>query len=289
MTGAVRGVICAVLVLVAAGCGTAAPPAPPPPAQPPAPPPSVPAPSPAPPPAPTSEVKKAPEGFVRLRDVDSSILEEVRYATPHNFTGDPVPGYDEPMCVLTRPLAEALHEAQQRFLRQGYTLKVYDCYRPQQADDRFVEWAQDLDDQRMKAEFYPDFDKSQLYSAGYIAENSGHSRGSSVDLTLVRLPAPPQRAYVPGEPLVPCTEPAGKRFSDNSVDMGTGFDCFDALAHTDDPQVPGDVRAHRDVLRDGLSAVGLRNYPGEWWHFSLRQEPYPNGYFDFPVNSAAFR
>ncbi|WP_245775683.1 M15 family metallopeptidase [Saccharopolyspora flava] len=233
-------------------------------------------------------MKHAPEGFVRLRDVDPTILEEVRYATPHNFTGDPVPGYDEPMCVLTRPLAEALREAQKGFRAQGYTLKVYDCYRPQPADDRFVEWAQN-DDERMKAEFYPGLDKSQLYSAGYIAENSGHSRGSSVDLTLVRLPAPPQRAYVPGEPLTSCTSPAGERFPDNSVDMGTGFDCFDDLAHTDDPRITGQARANRDLLREGLTSVGLQGYSGEWWHFNLPREPFPNEYFDFPVNSAAFR
>ncbi|WP_406692547.1 M15 family metallopeptidase [Saccharopolyspora sp. ID03-671] len=233
-------------------------------------------------------MKQAPDGFVRLRDVDSSILEDVRYATPHNFTGDPVPGYDEPMCVLTRPLAEALHRAQQQLVPEGYSLKVYDCYRPQQADDRFVEWAQN-DDHRMKDEFYPGLAKSELYSAGYIAENSGHSRGSSVDLTLVRLPAAPQRPYVPGEPLHPCTDPEGKRFPDNSVDMGTGFDCFDDRAHTDDPRITGEARANRDVLRDAMTSVGLQGYSGEWWHFNLPDEPFPGEYFDFPVNSAAFR
>lgn len=273
-------------VLVTAACGTAAPPpspAPPAPAPPPAPSPS------APPPAPATQVKQAPDGFVRLRDVDPSIVEEVRYATPHNFTGDPVPGYDEPMCVLTRQLAEALREAQRGLVAQGYTLKVYDCYRPQQADDRFVEWAKDVGDQRMKDEFYPGLDKSQLYSAGYIAEDSGHSRGSSVDLTLVRLPVPPQRAYVPGEPLASCTAPVGQRFPDNGVDMGTGFDCFDDRAHTDDPRVTGEARANRERLHDALTAVGLKGYTGEWWHFNLPQEPFPDEYFDFPVNSAAFR
>ncbi|MEV4646183.1 M15 family metallopeptidase [Saccharopolyspora sp. NPDC049357] len=281
-----RGFMSAVaFVLVTAACGTAAPPPPvaPAPAPPPAPRPS------APPPAPATQVEQAPDGFVRLRDVDSSIVEEIRYATPHNFTGDPVPGYDEPMCVLTRPLAEALHEAQQRLVDQGYTFKVYDCYRPQQADDRFVEWAEDVGDQRMKAEFYPGLDKSQLYSAGYIAENSGHSRGSSVDLTLVRLPVPAQRAYVPGEPLASCTAPVGQRFPDNGVDMGTGFDCFDDMAHTDDPRVTGEARANREKLHDALTAVGLKGYAGEWWHFNLPQEPFPDEYFDFPVNSAAFR
>ncbi|MFB9566690.1 M15 family metallopeptidase [Saccharopolyspora hordei] len=272
-------------VFVAAACGTAAPPAPAPP--------SPPAESPAPPsPAPSSpaaEVEHAPAGFVRLRDVDPSIIEEMRYATPHNFTGDPVPGYDEPMCVVTQPLADALHQAQQRLTSQGYSLKVYDCYRPQRAVSHFVEWSKDVDDHRMKEEFYPGLDKSRLFAEGYIAEHSGHSRGSSVDLTIVTLPAAPQRPYQPGEPLTPCTAPAGERFPDNSVDMATGYDCFDSLAHTDDPRVTGEARANRDLLRDVLTAAGLENYEYEWWHFNLPEEPFPDQYFDFPVNSAAFR
>ncbi|MER7077630.1 D-alanyl-D-alanine dipeptidase [Saccharopolyspora kobensis] len=282
MTCARRLASAVVFVLAATACGTTAPPAP-------APAPSPPAPSPteAPSPSPAEPVEQAPAGFVRLRDVDPSIIEEIRYATSHNFTGDPVPGYDEPMCVVTRPLAEALHAAQQRLAPQGYTLKVYDCYRPRRADTRFVEWAEDVDDQRMKAEFYPGLDKSRLFADGYIAERSGHSRGSSVDLTLVRLPANPQRPYVPGEPLTSCS--AEQRFPDNSIDMATGYDCFDSLSHTDDPRVTGEARANRDLLRDVLTSVGLQNYRYEWWHFNLPREPFPDQYFDFPVNSAAFR
>lgn len=158
--------------------------------------------------------------FVSLSDVDPSILLDIRYVTPHNFTGDPVAGYEAPLCLLTRPAADALRRAQQGFLAQGYTLKVYDCYRPQRAVDEFVAWAADLADQRMKPEFYPRVDKSQLFADGYIADKSGHSRGSTVDLTLVRLPAAPQPAYVPGQPLVDCAAP--QRFPDNTVDMGTG-------------------------------------------------------------------
>ncbi|KAA5836076.1 M15 family metallopeptidase [Saccharopolyspora hirsuta] len=278
----------AAFALVAAACGTTAPPAPAPPPPAPAPPPPAPS-SPAPSPTPTPEVEHAPPGFVRLRDVDPSIVEEIRYATPHNFTGDPVPGYDEPMCVVTQPLAEALRAAQQRFTSQGYTLKVYDCYRPQRADGHFVAWAEDVDDQRMKDEFYPGLDKSRLFADGYIAERSGHSRGSSVDLTLVRLPVSPQRPYVPGEPLTSCTAPAGQRFPDNSIDMGTGYDCFDSRSHTDDPRVTGEAAANRNLLRDVLTSVGLKNYAYEWWHFNLPREPFPDRYFDFPVNSAAFR
>lgn len=170
---------------------------------------------------------KAPQDFVALRTVDPTILQEMRYFTPHNFVGERVDGYRRPLCILTRSAAEALHRAQTRLLRQGYTLKVYDCYRPQRAVNHFVRWAQDLDDQATKPEFYPNVDKTRLFDDGYIAEKSGHSRGSTMDLTLVKLPARPTRPYVPGEPLVPCYAPESQRFPDNSVDMGTGFDCFD--------------------------------------------------------------
>ncbi|WP_461144890.1 M15 family metallopeptidase [Salinifilum aidingensis] len=225
----------------------------------------------------------APEEFVALRDVAPTILEEIRYAGHHNFVGHPIRGYRQPMCLLTRPAAEALHAAQRKLLRKGYTLKVYDCFRPQRAVDQFVSWAERLGDQRMKEEFYPRTDKSTLFEDGYIAERSGHSRGSTVDLTLVELPAAPQRPYIPGEPLKPCYAPEHERFDDNSVDMGTGFDCFDPLAHTDDPRVTDEARHNRDLLRSTLAAVGMENYPNEWWHFTLSAEPFPETYFDFPV------
>ncbi|MCT9093992.1 M15 family metallopeptidase [Streptomyces sp. ASQP_92] len=226
---------------------------------------------------------KAPAEFVALRSVDPSILQEMRYLTPHDFVGEPIDGYRQPLCILTRPAAEALHRAQVRLLRQGYSLKVYDCYRPQRAVDHFVRWAKDLDDERMKAEFYPRVDKSRLFADGYIAEKSGHSRGSTMDLTIVRLPAPPTRPYHPGQRLVPCYAPKGERFPDNSVDMGTGFDCFDTLAHTDDPRIQGAQRANRQLLKTTLAAEGFANLPEEWWHFTYRPEPFPDTYFDFPV------
>jgi D-alanyl-D-alanine dipeptidase len=226
---------------------------------------------------------RAPKEFVALSDVDPTVIQEIRYITPHNFTGGPVDGYRQPMCILTKAAARALHRAQHALLRRGYSLKVYDCYRPQRAVDDFVRWAQDLDDQRMKAEFYPQVDKTRLFEDGYIAEQSGHSRGSTLDLTLVRLPALPTRPYVPGEPLKPCYGPKEERFPDNSADMGTGFDCFDTLAHTDEPRITGEQRAHRDLLRDTLSREGFVNLPEEWWHYTFQPEAFPDTYFDFPV------
>lgn len=225
----------------------------------------------------------APREFVALRTVAPTIIEEMRYVTPHTFMGVPVAGYREPVCIVTRSTAEALRRAQATLLRRGYSLKVYDCYRPQRAVDHFVRWAADLRDERMKAEFYPRVEKSRLFADGYIAEKSGHSRGSTVDVTVVRLPAPPTRPYRPGEKLTPCHGPKAARFPDNSLDMGTGFDCFDTLAHTDDPRIRGEQRANRRLLGTALERVGFTNLPEEWWHFTYKPETFPDTYFDFPV------
>jgi D-alanyl-D-alanine dipeptidase len=227
---------------------------------------------------------KAPEEFVALQDVDPTILHEIRYITPHNFVGEPINGYMEPLCILTKPAAKALHKAQMKLLRRGYSLKVYDCYRPQRAVDHFVAWAKDLDDQSMKGEFYPRVDKTRLFADGYIAEKSGHSRGSTLDLTMVKLPAEPTRPYEPGEPLVPCYAPQDERFPDNSVDMGTGYDCFDTLAHTLDTRIRGKQRANRLLLKNALEGQGFVNLPEEWWHFTYKPELFPDTYFDFPVS-----
>ncbi|MFF7228201.1 M15 family metallopeptidase [Streptomyces sioyaensis] len=224
-----------------------------------------------------------PKEFVALREVDPTIIQEMRYPTPHTFMGVPVDGYRRPVCLLTRDAARALHRAQRSFLRRGLSLKVYDCYRPQRAVDHFVRWAKDLGDQRMKGEFYPREDKTKLFDDGYIAAKSGHSRGSTLDVTLVRLPAVPTRPYVPGEPLTSCYGPKAGRFPDNSLDMGTGFDCFDTLAHTLDPRVHGRQRANRLLLKHGLERAGFVNLPEEWWHFTFTPETFPDTYFDFPV------
>lgn len=228
----------------------------------------------------------APADFVVLQDVDPSIEADIRYYTPHNFTGDPVDGYQAPLCILTRAAAEGLRRAQQQLKPRGYTLKVYDCYRPQRAVDEFVSWASDVADQRMKAEFYPRVDKSVLFRDGYIASRSGHSRGSTVDLTVVRLPAAPAPQYIPGQPLVDCTAPAPQRFSDDSIDMGSGFDCFDPVAHTLDVQ--GEQLSNRLLLKDVLQAQGFVNYADEWWHYTYQPEPYPDTYFDFPIDRSSF-
>jgi D-alanyl-D-alanine dipeptidase len=141
----------------------------------------------------------------------------------------------------------------------------------------------------MKAEFYPDVDKSQLFEDGYIAAKSGHSRGSTVDLTLVKLPAAPQPVWRPSMGLVPCYAPYDERFPDNSIDMGTGYDCFDPLSHTLDPRIEEQAHQNRLMLKSILEAVGFINYANEWWHYTLADEPFPNRYFDFPVSRRALR
>ncbi|MFI8853040.1 M15 family metallopeptidase [Streptomyces sp. NPDC053499] len=227
---------------------------------------------------------KAPREFVALHDVAPTIRQDIRYFTAHNFVGEPIDGYRQPMCIVTKDTAKALARAQRSLLARGYTLKVYDCYRPQRAVDHFVRWAKDLDDQKMKTEFYPRVDKNRLFEDGYIAEKSGHSRGSTVDITVAELPARPTRPYHPGEPLVPCYAPKEERFPDNSVDTGTGFDCFDTLSHTDDPRITGKQRANRQLLKTTLEREGFTNLPEEWWHFTHKPETFPDTYFDFPVS-----
>lgn len=239
------------------------------------------------PPAAGQSEPTAPADFVSLSDVAPTILQDIRYRTPHNFVGDPIDGYRAPVCILTRPTAEALARAQQDFLERGLSLKVYDCYRPQRAVDEFVAWANNPLDQRMKAEFYPRVDKSRLFADGYIANQSGHTRGSTVDLTLVPLPAATTPPYVPGAPLVDCAAPQAERFPDNSIDMGTGYDCFDTLANTLDARVQGPQLQNRLLLKEGLQKHGLQNYEKEWWHYTFKPEPYPDSYFDFPVDASS--
>ncbi|MEV1318118.1 M15 family metallopeptidase [Micromonospora arborensis] len=246
-----------------------------------------PTPRPTPVPSPTSAssvpVKDRLPGFVVLTDVDPRIHADIRYATAHNFVGRPITAYPEPLCLLTRQAAEALRRVQDAALAGGHSLKVYDCYRPQPAVDDFVAWAKRPGEQQTKAEFYPDVAKNRLFAEGYIGAPTAHSRGSTMDLTLVDEPAASQPPYRVGQPLVACTAPQGQRFADNSIDMGTGFDCFDARAHTADPRITGTARDNRRLLQRLMTDAGFVNYELEWWHYSLRDEPYPDTFFTAPV------
>ncbi len=224
-----------------------------------------------------------PEGFVYLADIDPTILEEVRYAGPHNFMGRPMPGYLAPVIILTEAAALALKAAQADVKPFGLTLKVYDAYRPQETVDSFITWAEDLTDQLTKAEFYPGVNKRDVFDLGYVSKKSSHTRGSTVDLTLVPLPVPPQPTWTPNDPSVDGRLPRGQRFADNSIDMGCGFDCFDELSHPQNPALPAEVRANRMLLSTLMVKHGFKPYDKEFWHFTLKDEPFPNTYFNFPV------
>jgi zinc D-Ala-D-Ala dipeptidase len=240
-------------------------------------------------PAAAAEPTAPPGAFVSLHDVDPSVVIEMRYLTNHDFMGRRVPGYRENVCLLTRQAADAVKRAQAEVRAQGYTLKVYDCYRPQRSVDAFVKWGKDLSDQRMKREFYPRVAKKVVFKEGYIAKLSGHSRGSTLDLTLVKLPARRQERYSRGDRLRDCAAPVGKRFRDNTIDMGTGYDCFDPLAHPFNARIRGKQRANRLKLREPMIRAGFKGLPTEWWHFTLRDEPYPDTFFDFPMERASLR
>jgi zinc D-Ala-D-Ala dipeptidase len=218
-------------------------------------------------------------GFVPLEDVDATILQDMRYATKYNFVGRRIDGYRDPACILHRRAARALKRAQKSVKEQGYTLKVYDCYRPQRAVDHFVRWSEN-GNEKMKREFYPRVDKARVFDLGYVARRSGHSRGSTVDLTLVKLPAKEQPQWSREEfGLVSCTAPRERRYPDNSVNMGTSYDCFDTRSHT----FSGRARNNRLLLRRTMDRAGFAPYDNEWWHFTLRDERHPDRYFDFPV------
>jgi len=274
------------VAVLAAGCGSASPPAAPTtPA--PAPQPTTEAPTPASPEPQLSVDSHAPAGWVNVSTVDPTIQLDIRYATAHNFVGRPIAGYLQPLCLLPERTAQALHQVQQAALAQGLSLKLYDCYRPARAGADFVGW-RDTPDEATRAEFYPTLAKAQLFSLGFVGgAATSHSSGSAVDLTLVALPAATQRAYAPGEPLVACTAPQAERFPDNSIDMGTGFDCFDPRSHTLDPRITGPQHDNRLRLRQLMTDGGFVNYVNEWWHYDLVDPPFPNQFFDFPVAQAA--
>jgi D-alanyl-D-alanine dipeptidase len=208
---------------------------------------------------PDSEQYSLPDGFVYITDVIPTALLEIRYFSEDNFVGAVIDGYEAPKAILTREAAQALKTAADKLYGQGYYIKIFDAYRPQRAVNHFVRWAEDLDDTKMKEKYYPDLDKSVLFKLGYIAERSGHSRGSTVDLTLIDIST--------GEEL----------------DMGSGFDFFGEISNHGTSLITPEQEKNRNILRDAMVDAGFEVYPEEWWHYKLKDEPYPDTYFDFPV------
>ena len=204
-------------------------------------------------------------GFVLLSDYVPSIVQEIRYFSTYNFVGERVNGYEQPCAILTKEAARALREIGGRANVMGYRLKIFDAYRPADAVRHFVLWGVDDLDQRMKPFFYPDLEKQELFRRGYISSRSSHSRGSTVDLTLLDMKT-------------------GKE-----VDMGSPFDYFSEASHPDYRGVTDEQYENRMFLQDLMVRGGFEPIDCEWWHFTLRDEPYPDTYFEFPVSTDFLR
>jgi D-alanyl-D-alanine dipeptidase len=225
---------------------------------------------------------RASAGFVYLRDVDPSIRQDMRYAGQSNFTGHPLPGYDASECVLRRAAAQALARVQADFARENLSLKVYDCYRPTRAVKAMARWAADARATPDTSRFYPGLDKRRLFGLGYIADHSAHSRGVAIDLTIVPRNAPPLSPVDLNARYGSCAGPVSARAPDDSLDMGTAFDCFSARSYTRDSTITAEQRAHRQTLLDAMRRHGFVNYFREWWHFSYPAADTRTEY-DFPI------
>lgn len=215
-----------------------------------------------------------PTDFVLVSDVIPDVILEIRYHSTFNFIGDRIPGYDEPIAVLTRRAADSLKAVSDELLQRGYRLKIYDAYRPQCAVDYFMAWAQDVSDDRMREFFYPELEKAVIVPRGYVAERSSHTRGSTVDLTLFDMA------------------------TQKDVDMGCTFDYFGRASHPDVqpgeaigayPPINESQWRNRMILQEVMVCHGFNIYDCEWWHFTLADEPYPDTYFRFPLQTSLFR
>ncbi|ABD87802.1 M15 family metallopeptidase [Rhodopseudomonas palustris] len=223
-----------------------------------------------------------PDDLVFLHDVDPSIQQDIRYAGANNFIGRRLDGYDGAECIVRRPVGLALRAVQRGLRGQNLSLKMLDCFRPGRASRDMVAWAQDGRETAAERRYNPGFSKRELFRLGYIAERSGHSTGAAVDLTLVDLRAPRGPAFDPGKAYADCTAPEALRAPEASVDMGTGYDCSDAKAHTAARSITPAQRKWRETLNAAMRRHGFVNYAKEWWHFSQAGMSGLQAY-DFPV------
>lgn len=221
-----------------------------------------------------------PNGFVYLHEVDPSIIIDMKYATNDNFIGDRIDGYLMPVAILTKEAAEALRNVQKEVLTRGYSLVVYDAYRPSKAVQHFVRWS-NTDDNRKKAEFYPYIEKSQIISSGYIALKSSHSRGSTVDLSIISLNSTLKPIKLTKRALTDGTTILYR--DDGSMDMGSSFDLFDGMSYHDSKQNKPELNDRRNFLKEIMIKHGFASYRKEWWHYTLAKEPFVDQYFDFDV------
>ena len=200
-----------------------------------------------------------PSEFIYLQDVDSSINQDMRYFSENNFMGARITGYEAAVCITLRKIAAALSDIQKQLAKQSLGLKVFDCYRPQMAVDEFVVWSQNSADQKMKHLYYPNVNKADFFKLGYISNQSAHTRGSAVDLTIIELE------------------------TQQELNMGTRFDFMDEMSHSLTERVQGEARKNRLLLRKLMMKAGFEPLETEWWHFRYINEPFPETYFNFPV------
>lgn len=205
------------------------------------------------------EPTELPNGFVYAKEVIPNLRSDLRYYSSNNFIGKPIDGYVKPKCIVTKEASVALKNVQDELGRLGFGLLIYDAYRPQRAVEHFVSWVADPADTLMKKRFYPNIDKKDLFKEQYIATKSGHSRGSTIDLTIVSLT------------------------TGHILDMGSEYDLFDEKSSTDYPNITRNQRAVRLLLKRRMEKHGFKSHSKEWWHYTLSKEPYPKKYFDFPV------
>jgi len=209
-----------------------------------------------------TNTKQLPDGFVYLGDVVADVQTEMRYYSTNNFVGDTIDGYESSRCILSTEAAQSIKKVQDYLKSMHMSLKIFDAYRPQRAVDHFVRWANDTLDVRMKATYYPNVKKSELIEKGYIAPKSGHSRGSTVDVSLI---------FITGE------------LSGKEIDMGTPWDLFDLKSWSECDKITEDQQANRLFLRKAMGIHGFIPLKEEWWHFTLENEPYPDTYFNFII------
>ena len=200
-----------------------------------------------------------PKGFSYVSEIDATIKKELRYATSNNFIGKPIDGYLKDSLIISTPAAKALKEIQTKLMLSELSIKIFDAYRPQQAVDHFVRWAKVMNDTLMKKTYYPDVQKSELFTLGYIALKSGHTRGSTVDLTIVNIK------------------------TNKELDMGSSYDFFGEKSHPFYKKITDKQTKNRMLLRSIMIKNGFIPYDNEWWHFTLKNEPYPTTYFNFTI------
>jgi zinc D-Ala-D-Ala dipeptidase len=223
-----------------------------------------------------------PDNLVYLRDIDPTILQDIRYASSNNFVGRPLDGYEASECILRRDVATALAQVQKDLAASNLGLKVYDCYRPTRAVRTMAQWANDGRPGGTTKRFYPKLQKNTLFGSGYIASRSAHSTGTAIDLTLVNRPPVEVAPFDPAATYGACTDLVEKRSPDNSLDMGTGYDCFDATSSTWSGGIGAEQHRRREQFVSAMRRRGFSNYHREWWHFTYGA---PYAYYDVPIRA----